>query len=228
MTETQENIQQIIQEDVQEIIQENLQKTMQESAKQNLQEGEKRIRWLALAAMGMLVWVLIWALVFKLGSEVLLVRNYTNLKDMTIEERILWDIIPFQYRGDEYWKMRQFLDTILNCFILAPLGVLLCYAFKKDNLWRNVALCFAFSLCIEILQLFTTVGNPATEDLITNTVGCFIGYGIYRWGFRRLNEKNTYRFLVLSNVVLVLIVLFSLVTMALASDTIFKLLTKTL
>ena len=125
------------QEDVEEIMQENLPSSTQELMEENIshhENYEKRIVSLSLMAVGMLAWILIWALVFKLGSEVLLVRNYTNLKDMTIEERILWDIIPFQYRGDEYWKMRQFLDTILNCFILAPLGVLLCYAFKKDNL----------------------------------------------------------------------------------------------
>ena len=228
MTETQENIQQIIQEDVQEIIQENLQKTMQESAKQNLQEGEKRIRWLALAATGMFAWILVWALVLKLGSEIMLVRNYHNLKDMTIMERIMWDIIPFNYRGDEYWKMRQFLDTILNCFILAPLGVLLCYVFKKDNVWRNALLCLGFSLCIEILQLFTFVGNPATEDLITNTLGCFVGYGIYWWGLRRLTEKPTYRILLVSNVVLGVVVVFSFITIGIASDTILKIITKTL
>ena len=204
MTDNQENIGQIVQEDGQEISEKSVLSKAQPSA----QVYEKGIRRLALVATGMFAWILVWALVLKLGSEIMLVRNYHNLKDMTIMERIMWDIIPFNYRGDEYWKMRQFLDTILNCFILAPLGVLLCYVFKKDNVWRNALLCLGFSLCIEILQLFTFVGNPATEDLITNTVGCFVGYGIYWWGLRRLTEKQTYRILLVSNVVLGVVVVF--------------------
>ena len=224
MTDNQENIGQIVQEDGQEISEKSVLSKAQPSA----QVYEKGIRRLALVATGMFAWILVWALVLKLGSEIMLVRNYHNLKDMTMMERIMWDIIPFNYRGEGYWKMRQFLDTILNCFILAPLGVLLCYVFKKDNVWRNALLCLGFSLCIEILQLFTTVGNPATEDLITNTVGCFIGYGIYRWGFRRLNEKNTYRILLVSNVVLGVVVVFSFITIGIASDTILKIIMKTL
>ena len=181
---------------------------------------EQTVRRLAFAAIVMLSWIMVWALVLKLGSEIMLVRNYYNLKDMTLEERILWDIIPFNYRGDDYWKMRQFIDTILNCFVFSPLGVMLCYVFKKPSLALNALVCFGFSLCIEVLQLFTTVGNPATEDLITNLLGCFIGYGIYALIFKRLTEKQNVRCFAVVCVVLGLGVLFSFVTVALAWDTI--------
>ena len=210
------------QENIQET--ENLDITHQEDS----QQSEKTIRGLAIAATVMFAWILVWALVLKLGSEIMLVRNYYNLRNMTLEERILWDIIPFHYRGEPEWVMRQVLSTILNCFVLAPFGITLCYIFKKPNVWRNAALCFGFALCIEILQLFTAVGNPAPEDLITNTASCFIGYGIYHFFLRCMTSKQTTRFLIVSNVVLGLIVIFSFVTIAIAFDTIFKILTRTL
>lgn len=191
-------------------------------------QSEKRIRQFAIMAMLMLVWILVWALVLKMGSKIILVRNYQSLKDLTLKERILWDIIPFNYRGDAKWKLMQVMNTILNCFVLAPFGVILCYIFKKPNVWRNAALCLGFSLCIEMLQVPATLGNPATEDLITNTLGCFIGHGLYILIFRRMKVKQTYRFLLVSNVILVLVVIFSVITTAMAADTIFLILTKTL
>ena len=57
-----------------------------------LQESKATVRRLAVLCMVMFAWLLVWALVLKLGSEILLVRNYNNLKDMTFEERILWDL----------------------------------------------------------------------------------------------------------------------------------------
>lgn len=191
-------------------------------------QTEKCIRKLATVALIMFAWLLIWALVLKMGSEIMLVRNYNNLKEMTVKERIMWDIIPFNYRGEPYWKMRQFIETILNCFVLAPLAILLCYLFKKPNVWRNVALCLAFSLGIELLQLCTVLGNPATEDLITNTVSGFIGYAIYQLLLRRIPTKLTARLFIVVDVILVAAVVFSLVTTAIAADTIFAILTKTL
>ena len=192
------------------------------------ENAEKKIRKLAILATAMLAWILVWALVLKMGSEIMLERNYYNISALTLKERILWDLIPFQYRGAEEWQLRQMAATVLNCFVLAPFGVTLCYVFKKENVWRNAALCFGFAVCIEALQLLTVVGNPATEDLITNTLGCFIGYGLYKLIFSRLNPKQTTWFLIISNIILALAVVFSIVTTAIAFDTIIKVFTRTL
>ena len=192
------------------------------------ENAEKKIRKLAILATAMLAWILVWALVLKMGSEIMLERNYYNISALTLKERILWDLVPFQYRGAEEWQLRQMVATVLNCFVLAPFGVTLCYVFKKENVWRNAALCLGFAVCIEALQLLTVVGNPATEDLITNTLGCFIGYGLYKLIFSRLNPKQTTWFLIILNIILALAVVFSIVTTAIAFDTIIKVLTRTL
>ena len=189
---------------------------------------ETTLRRLALATTFMFSWILIWALVFKLGIESLLVGNYTNLKDMTIEERILWDLIPFNYRGEGEYKLKLIMDTVFNCFVFAPLGVTFCYIFKKVNVWRNAAICLAFSVGVELLQLITILGNPATEDLITNTVGCFIGFGLYHLIFKRISVKNSVRILTVTNVLLAAASIFAAVTLAMSGETIIKIISRTL
>ena len=189
---------------------------------------EATLRRQALATTFLFSWILIWVLVFKLGSELLLVGNYTNLKDMTIEERILWDLIPFNYRGEGEYKLKLIMDTVLNCFVFAPLGVTLCYVFKKVNVWRNAAICLAFSVGVELLQLATILGNPATEDLITNTVGCFIGFGLYHLIFKRISVKNSVRTLAVVNTLLAIVGIVALFTLVMSGETIIGIITRTL
>ena len=195
---------------------------------ERLLNNKNKIRRLAIACAIMFSWLLIWALVFKLGSETLLIRNYTNLKDMTFKERILWDLIPFNYRGDEYWKSRQILDTVLNCFVFAPLAIFLCYIFEKKNVFRDAAICFGFAVIVETTQLFTVLGNPATEDLITNTLGCFIGYTIYCLILKRISLRKSAILLTLVCVMISVATAFSLVTTAMSADVIFKIITRAL
>ena len=195
---------------------------------ESLLNNKNKIHRLAIACAIMFSWLLIWALVFKLGSETLLIRNYTNLKDMTFKERILWDLIPFNYRGDEYWRFRQILDTVLNCFVFAPLAIFLCYVFEKKNVFRDAAICFGFSVLVETTQLFTVLGNPATEDLITNTLGCFIGYAIYCLILKRISIRKSAIMFTLICAVISAAVVFSLITFAMSVDVIFKIITRTL
>ena len=198
------------------------------SKKPLLSYNEKTLRRLAISLTAMLAWLLIWALVFKLCDRETLIRNYTNLKDMTLIDRIKWDLIPFNYRGEGEYRARLIMDTALNCLVFAPFGVTLCFVFKKPNIFRDASFCLAFSLIIEALQLFTTVGNPATEDLITNVFGYFIGFGVYHLLFKRLTVKQGVITFAVFNSVAALLTIFSLVSAAITAPLIYQLITKTL
>ena len=189
--------------------------------------NEKTIRRLAISLSIMLVWILIWALVFKLCIRDDLIRNYYNLKNMTLQERIMWDIIPFRYHGEGVYKSLQIMSTVLNCFVLAPFGVTLNYIFEKNNLLRNVAICFCFSLFIETLQAFTSFANPATEDLITNTFGYFIGYFVYRLLFKRLSVKQSVWVFALFNIICAALFVYSVATAVINAPLILKLIMRT-
>ena len=190
--------------------------------------NEKTLRRLAVSALIMYIWILIWALVLKMGNETILRNLYFNLKDFTLKERILWDIRPFNYRGEGEYKRRIILDTILNCFVFAPIGVLICYVFKKVNMLRDALICLAFSIGIELIQLATMLGNPATEDLITNTLGYFIGFGLYLILFRRLSLKNTVIVALCANVILAAASIYAFISTLGVIDLLYRFMTKTL
>lgn len=127
--------------------------------------------------------VLFWALWLKFNDFHMVVLNYQWLSKMTVQERFLYDIIPFQIRFDFF---NQFIQFPANAIVFAPFGVVLSHLFQKKNIWRDLAICFAISLSIEVVQLFTIIGNFATADLIMNTFGYFIGFALYRLIFSRI------------------------------------------
>ena len=196
--------------------------------KKHLPYTPQTVTKLAVLATILMAWILLWGLVLKMCNDQLLGITYHNLKDLTMWERIMWDIIPFNYRGTDYWIMRQKIDTALNCFVFVPYGVLFCYIFKKDNVFRNAGICLGISFGIEVLQLFTMLGNPATEDLITNTLGCFVGYGLNALVFKRMADKTKVKLFATANVVLIVVVVYSIITLVGAADTIYGIVTKTL
>ena len=191
-------------------------------------DGEKILRRLAVSATVLYAWLLIWALVLKLGNEDLLLNNYINLKQFTPLERLEWDLIPFNYRGEGAYKTKIIMDTVMNCFVFAPFGVMFGYIFKKRNILRDIAICLGFAVFIESLQFITMLGNPATEDLITNPIGYFIGLAFYALIFKRLSVKQCTRVAVAANVIFGLITAVSLVTVIRSAELIFQIITKTL
>ena len=131
--------------------------------------------------------VLFWALWLKFNDFHMVVLNYQWLSKLSIKERFLYDLIPFQIRFD-FWN--QFIQFPANAVVFAPFGVVLNHLFSKKNIWRDLAICFGVSLSIEIVQLFTIIGNFATADLIMNTLGYFIGLVFYYLIFAKLSTQQ--------------------------------------
>ena len=175
----------------------------------------------------MLVWLLVWMLVFKFCNEYMLIRNYSNMRNMTVLERLEWDRIPFNYRGTEYEIMQQRITSVLNCFILTPFAVVLQYLINRHRILKGAMVSFLFILSIELIQLSTSFGNFATEDFITNMISYFVGVGLYQLIFRRLSLKANVILFSVSAVLCAALTIASFMTALSASDTLFKLLTHT-
>lgn len=188
---------------------------------------EKTLHYLVLASLILFIWLLVWALVFKLCDETMVVRNYVNLSQMTVIERLQWDLIPFNYRGTEHYQGLQKITTVLNCFILVPFGVMFQYLFKKKRILKGALLSFAFILFVELTQLSTTLGNFATEDFITNMISYFVGVEIYYLIIKRFSLKNSIRLFALSTTVCAVMTVYSIWTYIDFGDTLIKILTKT-
>jgi glycopeptide antibiotics resistance protein len=68
---------------------------------------------------------------------------------------------------------------ILNVLMFIPIGFFLCATIYGIRFMHVIEIGCLLSVMIEILQLITRRGVCNIDDVIHNTIGCAIGYGIY-------------------------------------------------
>ena len=175
-----------------------------------MEEYSKKLKIVSKIAIILFLLFLVWALYFKFSdiNEVKYVSSKTGL--MTLKERFLFDIIPFDFRNTNQKSLHFFLN-ILNMIVFAPLGVALCMNSKEIKWKRHALFCFLVSLIVELIQLFTVIGGFASDDLLMNTLGYFLGALIYYLIFRRFSDKVNYYIIVACNVLLTLILFFAVI-----------------
>jgi len=78
-----------------------------------------------------------------------------------------------------YFSFVAWRNLILNILMFVPFGILLpLLSDKFKRLWKIVCIGFAASVLIESVQFMTGRGQASTDDVITNTLGALIGYGL--------------------------------------------------
>lgn len=100
------------------------------------------------------------------------------------------NVKPFIYLFD-YPTMREaLLNLIGNTAMFIPLGIVWPTVFKELNTHRKVITAgFGVSFTIEVLQLPFFGRSTDIDDLILNTLGFLVGYGIYLLG-KKLGRRN--------------------------------------
>jgi glycopeptide antibiotics resistance protein len=93
-------------------------------------------------------------------------------------ENIRYYLLPFW--SYDILNYKVIAQHILNVLMFVPIGFLL-GAIMNGRKWLQVIEngCL-LSVMIEILQLLTRRGVCNIDDVIHNTIGCAIGYGIFR------------------------------------------------
>ena len=90
------------------------------------------------------------------------------------------NLLPLVNLFDYDSKKDMLLNVIGNAAMFVPSGIVLPVVYKKLDTFRKVLLAGAgISLCIEIIQLPFSVRATDVDDLIMNTIGVILGYGIY-------------------------------------------------
>lgn len=92
------------------------------------------------------------------------------------------ELMPFwSYRASvsKYYALDVFMQILENIAIFIPIGFFLPFTFGKRE--RGV-LPFAFllSLFAEVCQYVFSLGVCETDDIINNTLGAAVGFGLYR------------------------------------------------
>ena len=96
------------------------------------------------------------------------------------------NLVPFVHLGDYEIKSEMWLNLIGNCAMFIPTGIIVPILYPNCKSFKKTALTgFLISLTIEIIQLPFAVRCSDVDDLILNTAGCIIGYGIYALVKRR-------------------------------------------
>lgn len=147
-------------------------------------EMEKKLRILGRVFFGIYIVMLIYFMFFseEWGREIFGGEYHYNL-------------VPFQEisRYLHYWRkigvLRALLNLAGNVVGFIPFGMLLpTIREKKIGFFKVFLLSFELSLLIEISQLLLRTGSCDVDDLILNTLGGCIGYGIY-WFIECMKEN---------------------------------------
>jgi len=135
-----------------------------------LMKGPKRLSFWRVSSYGLL-----FCYIFIIIGATLLSRG-----TWYIDSRI--DFLPLnQYRSAWFtFSIIEWRNIILNIAMFVPLGFMLPLFFKRlRTIWKTIIICFIGTVFIETTQLITGRGIFALDDILHNTLGALIGYGLF-------------------------------------------------
>lgn len=145
-----------------------------------LLKGQRRIIWKQFFWWGILICylcVVFGATLFNRGGY------WSNSK-----------IEPLFYSYKDAWihfSKAAWRNIILNFCMFIPLGLWLPLGIKRlRRFWKVYLAGFGFSLLIECMQLLLRRGMFELDDIMGNTVGTMIGYGLFAIGSFLVNRKE--------------------------------------
>lgn len=105
------------------------------------------------------------------------------------------------YDFSPFWSYRSYFrgedttllgENIMNVLVFVPIGLLLGLSFRSMT-WPRVLLIGAcLSAGIETLQFIFLRGFSEFDDVMHNTLGCVMGYGLFRLLFRLTTKRYGY------------------------------------
>lgn len=90
-----------------------------------------------------------------------------------------------------------FLQIFGNILLSVPFVFFVMMWMKKPKLWKMFVFAFAFTVTIEVTQMFIGFAinnmyrNVDIDDIILNATGAFIGFGLYKILSQNLKQKLT-------------------------------------
>lgn len=142
--------------------------------------------------------MLIWLVLFKLQYNILSVFNYHH-RSLNLNPFVF----PLKVNG-----RINFGEMIDNVIIFIPFGVLLNVNFKKVGFLPKFALILVFSITCELIQFIFAIGATDITDVITNTVGGFLGLELYSLSNKYINNKKLDRVIIFVGTLLLVLLLY--------------------
>lgn len=121
------------------------------------------------------------------------VRNTFGMAVFSKEHLSMVNLIPFSTVMEFFNRLQEqtinadivIRNLAFNLFMFVPMGMALPVLFEKkfNRLWKVTLFVFSLVIFIEIIQFITFLGSADIDDLILNTAGAMVGYGIVRIKF---------------------------------------------
>ena len=90
-----------------------------------------------------------------------------------------YDFHPlWSYKAIQDGRVELLSENIMNVIVFIPIGLLLGCAFKQTTWWKALLIGCSISVTIEALQFFLMRGFSEVDDVMHNTLGCLIGFGL--------------------------------------------------
>ena len=132
-------------------------------------KGQRVIGW----------WVFLWWGIFLCYLSVVLGATLMNRGNGWTNDKIQ----PLFYSYRDAWisfSKAAWRNIILNFCMFIPFGIWLPLGIKRlRKFWKTYLAGFLFALLIECIQLFSGRGIFELDDILGNTVGAMIGYGLF-------------------------------------------------
>ena len=91
-----------------------------------------------------------------------------------------YDFTPFwSYYAIQEGKVKLLPENIMNVVVFLPVGLLFGCVFRNISCWRVLLFGAAISITIEALQYFYYRGFAETDDVMHNTLGCMMVFGVF-------------------------------------------------
>lgn len=168
------------------------------------ENSQKRIRRnymgkiLSRVLLALYLVILIWLVLFKLQYNILSVFNYhhrsLNLNPFAV---------PLKVNGGI-----NFGEIIDNVIIFIPFGLLLNVNFKKIGFIPKFAIILVFSITCELIQFIFAIGATDITDVITNTLGGFLGLELYSLSNKYINNKKLDRVIISVGTLMIVLLLY--------------------
>ena len=135
---------------------------------------------------------------------------------------LLW-LVLFKFSYDPFAVIREFQtrsvnlipfvrtrnsEMISNIVAFIPFGVMLGVNFKQAVFRYKIAVIFAFSLAVEIIQFALAIGVADITDLIMNTLGGFMGLAAYVAASKNANDRYLDRVVLAAGTLILLTILY--------------------
>lgn len=104
------------------------------------------------------------------------------------ETTLFWSYYAIDFGNEEL-----IAENVMNVVVFIPVGLLLGCAFGKMTWWKVMIIGMSVSVAVEVMQFVYKRGLAEVDDVIHNTLGCLVGYGllsIVRYGFERLSKRR--------------------------------------